>query len=146
MSTSPASCQPLSSPPLPSRHSGFPLTFQTQPWALKPAFHSSRKVLVRASRDWLPLITQFSSVVQLCPTLCNPMDCSTPGFFVLHYLPEFAQLMSIESVMPSNHLILCCPLLLLPSTFPSIRVLSNEWALCIKRPKYLSFSISSSNE
>ena len=58
------------------------------------------------------------------------------------------QLMSIESVMPSNHLILCCPLLLLPSIFPSIRVFSNESALCIRCPKYWSFSfiISPSNE
>ena len=53
--------------------------------------------------------------------------------------------MSIESVMPSNHLILCCPLLLLPSIFPSLRVFSNEWALCVRWPKYWSFSISLSN-
>ena len=54
------------------------------------------------------------------------MDCSTPGSSILHYLLEFAQLMSIELLMPSNHLILCCPLLPLPSTFPRIRVFSNE--------------------
>ena len=55
--------------------------------------------------------------------------------------------MSIESVMPFNHLVLCCPLLLLPSTFPSIRIYSNESALCIRWPKYwsVSFSISPSN-
>ena len=57
-----------------------------------------------------------------------------------------AGLMSIESVMPSNHLILCHPLLLLPSIFPSIRIFSNESALCIRWPKYWSFSISPSNE
>ena len=57
-------------------------------------------------------------------------------------LPEFIQLMSIESVMPSNHLILCRPLLLLPSIFPSIRVFSNESALHIRWPKYWSFSFS----
>ena len=82
-------------------------------------------------------------------SLCDPMDCSTPGFLVLQYFPEFAQLMSIESVMPSNHLILCCPLLLLPpSIFPSIRVSSNKSALHIRRPKYWSFGfrISPSNE
>ena len=62
---------------------------------------------------------QFSSVTQLYPSLCDPMDCSTPGFPVHHQLPELLKLMSIESVMPSNHLILCCPLLLLPSTFPA---------------------------
>ena len=56
------------------------------------------------------------------------------------------KLMSIESVMPSNHLALCCPLLLLPSIFPSIRIFSNESTLCIKWPKYWSFSISPSEE
>ena len=79
---------------------------------------------------------------KLCPTLCNPMNCSAPGFPVLHYLPEFAKLMFSESVMPSNHLMLCCPLLFLPSIFPNIRVFSNELALCIRWPKYWSFSFS----
>ena len=74
------------------------------------------------------------------------MDCSTPGLPVLHFCPEFAKLMSIESVMTFNHLILCCPLLLLPSIFPGIRVFSNESAICIRSPKYWSFSISPSNE
>ena len=76
------------------------------------------------------------------------MDCSTPGFPLLHYLPELLKLMSIESMMPSSHLILCCHLLLLPSVFPSIRVFSSEPALCINWPKYwsFSFSISSSSE
>ena len=89
---------------------------------------------------------QFSSVQLL--SLCNPMNCSMPGFPVLHCLLEFVELMSIEAVMPSNHLILCCPLLLLPSIFPSIRVFSNESALRIKWPKYwsFSFSISPSNK
>ena len=64
-----------------------------------------------------------------CLTLCDPMDASTPGFPVFHYLLEFAKLMSIESVMPSNHLILCRPLLFLTSIFPSIRVFSSESAL-----------------
>ena len=89
------------------------------------------------------------SVTQSCPTLCNPMDCSMPGFLVHLQLLELAQkLMSIKSVMPSNHLILCRPLLLLSSVFPSIRAFSNELALCIRWPKYLrsSFSISPSNE
>ena len=65
---------------------------------------------------------QFSSVTQSCLTLCNPMDCSRPGLPVHHQLPEFTQTHAIESVMPSNHLILCHPLLLLPSIFPSNRV------------------------
>ena len=56
------------------------------------------------------------------------------------------KLISIPSVMPSNHLILCCPLLLLPSVFSSMRVFSNEWVLCIRWPKYWNFSISPSNE
>ena len=55
------------------------------------------------------------SVTQLCPTLCNPMDCSMPGFPVLHHLPEFAQIHVHLIEMPSNQLIFCCPLLLLPS-------------------------------
>ena len=66
-----------------------------------------------------------------------------PGFYCLQSLLRFT---SIESVMPSNHLVLCRPLLLLPSIFPSIRVFSNELALHIKWPKYWSFSISPSNE
>ena len=76
------------------------------------------------------------------------MNHSTPGLPVDHQLPESTQPMSIESVMPSNHLIFCRPLLLLPSIFPSIRVFSNESALCIRWPKYWSFSlnISPSNE
>ena len=73
------------------------------------------------------------------------MDGSVPGSSVLHYLLEFAQ-MSTELVMPSNHLILCHPILLLPSIFPTIRVYSNDLAFCIKWPKYWSISISPSNE
>ena len=87
------------------------------------------------------------SVAQSCPTLCDPMDCSTPGFPVLTTSQSLLKLMSTEPVMPSNHLILCRPLLLLPSIFPSIRIFSNELALCIRWPKYWSFSfISPSNE
>ena len=76
------------------------------------------------------------------------MNCSTPGFPVHHQLLEFTQLTSIESVMPSSHLILCRPLLLLPSVFPRIRVFSSESALHIRWPRYwtFSFSISTSNE
>ena len=76
------------------------------------------------------------------------MDCSTPGFPVHHQLRNLLQLMSTESGMPSNHLILCHPLLLLPSIFPSIRVFSNESIFHIRWPKYWSFgfSISPSNE
>ena len=69
---------------------------------------------------------QFSSVAHLCPTLCDPMDCSMPGFSVHYNSRSLLKLMSTESAMPSNHLILYHSLLLLPSIFPSIRVFSNE--------------------
>ena len=91
---------------------------------------------------------QFSSVVQSCQTLCDPMDCSMPGLPAIINSQSPPKLMSIKSVIPSNHLILCRPLLLLPSIFPSIRVFSNELVLQIRRPKTwsFSFSISPSNE
>ena len=85
------------------------------------------------------------SVAQSCLTLCNPMDCTTPDFPVLHYPWSLLKFMSIESVMPSNHLLLYHPLLLLPSIFPSIRVFSNESVLHIRWPKYWSFSFSISH-
>ena len=84
---------------------------------------------------------QFSSVAQLCLTLCDPMNCSMPGLPEYHQLPESTQT-HVHWVMPSNHLIFYCPLLLLPSVFPSIRVFSNESVLCIKWPKYWSFTFS----
>ena len=92
--------------------------------------------------------TQFSSVQLLScvPTLCDPMDCITPGLPVHPSSCSLLKLMSIKSVMPSSHLILCHPLLLLPSISPSIRVFSSESVLCIRWPKYWSFSISASNE
>ena len=93
------------------------------------------------------ILYQFSSVQSLSRVrLCNPMDCSTPGLPVPHQLPESTQTHVIESVMPSKHLILCHPLLLLPSIFPCIRVFSKESVLRIKWPKYWSFSISPSSE
>ena len=91
-------------------------------------------------------LLSVSSVTQSCLTLRDLTDCITSGLPVHHQLPELSQLMSIEFVMPSNHLILCRPLLLLPSLFPSIRVFSNESALCIRWPKYWNFSISPSSE
>ena len=98
---------------------------------------------------------QFNSGTQSCPTLCNPMNRSTSGFPVHHQLPESTQthvhcvgdaikLLSIESVMPSNHLVLCHPLLLLHSIFPSIRGFSSDLSLHIRWPKYWSFSFSNS--
>ena len=94
------------------------------------------------------LISQFSSVTQSYPTHCNPMDCSSPALPNITNSLSLLKLISIESVMPSNHLILCLPLLLLPSIYPSIRVFSNESVLCIRWPKYwsFSFSITPSNE
>ena len=94
------------------------------------------------------LTVRFSSIAQSCPTLCDPMNHSTPGLPVHHQLQSQPKPISIESVMPSCHLILCHPLLLLPSIFSSIRVFSNESALCIRWPKYWSFSlkISPTNE
>ena len=91
---------------------------------------------------------QFSSVAQSCPTPCDPMNHNMPGLPVHHQLPDPPTPMSMGSVMASNHLILCRPLLLLPSNFPSIRVFSNELALHIRWPKYCSFSynISPTNE
>ena len=89
---------------------------------------------------------QFSSVTEWCPTLCDPMNRSTPGFPVPTNCWSLLKLMSIKLVMSSSHLILCHPLLLLPSIFPSIRVFSNESALGIRWPKYWSFSVSPSSE
>ena len=91
---------------------------------------------------------QFSSVTQLCLTLCNPMNHSTPGLPVHDQLLESTQTYIHLSVMPSNHHILCHPLLLLPSIFPSIKVFSNKSAVRIRWPKYWSFSfnISPTNE
>ena len=84
----------------------------------------------------IDLAASCCSVTQSCLTLCDPMDCTQ----------NLLKLTSIESVMPSNHLILCCPLLLLPSNFPSIRVFSNESALLIRWPKYsASASVLPSN-
>ena len=91
---------------------------------------------------------QFSSVAQSCPTLCDPMNCSTPGLPVHHQLPESTQTRVhwvSDDIQPSHPL---CPLLLLPSIFPNIKVFSNESALHIRWRKYWSFSfnISSSSE
>ena len=87
---------------------------------------------------------QFS--LKFCLTLCNPMDCKSRASLSFTISQSLLKLMSIESVMPSNHLILCHPLFLLPSIFPSFRVFSNESALHIRCPKYWSFSINPSSE
>ena len=91
---------------------------------------------------------RFSSGAQSCLILCDPMDCSMLGFLSITNSQSLLKLMSIESVMPYNHFILCRPFLFPPSIFPSIRVFSNESVLHIRWPKYWSFclNISPSNE
>ena len=129
----------------PARLFAFPilqLKFSTQRWAVPtevcPNCNSMSKAnaLFEATEFRSNLLCSYCccSVAQLCLTLCHPMDCSTPGFLSFTISRSLLRLMSIESVMPSNHLILCCPLLLLPSIFPRIRVFSNESALCIRWP------------
>ena len=95
-----------------------------------------------------PSSVQFSTVAQSCPTLCDPMNHSTPGLPTITNSQSLLKLMSIESMMPSSHLILCHPLLLLPSIPPSMKVFSSESTLRMRWPKYwsFSFSISPSNE
>ena len=124
-------------------------------WLSAPNFDPVPSIFI----TWWDSI-QFSSVTQSCPILCNPTDCSMPGFPVHHQLPELAQthvhqvidaVEPSQPLMPSNHFILCHLLLLLPSIFPRIRVFSSESVLCIRWPKYwpkywiFSFCISPSN-
>ena len=94
------------------------------------------------------IFIQFSSVTQSCPTLCDPTICSMPGLPVHSNSRRSLRFTSIESVMPSSHLILCRPLLLLPPIPPSIKVFSSVSAFLMRWPKYwsFSFSISPSNE
>ena len=94
------------------------------------------------------IFIQFSWVIESCLTLCEPMDCNTPGLPVPHHLLEFAQVHVHCISDVSSQLILWCPLLLLPSIFPSIRDFSNELSVYIRWPKYwsFSFSISASSE
>ena len=101
------------------------------------------------SHHWTMIsLRLFNSVAQSCPTLMTPRTAAHQGSLSITNFWSLLKLMSTESVMPSNHLILCHPLLLLPSVFPSIRVFSNESVLHIRWPKYwsFSFSISPSNE
>ena len=85
---------------------------------------------------------QISSVAQSCPIFCDPWTAACQASLSITNSRSLPKLMSIESVMLSNHLILSRPLLLLPSIFPNIRVFSNESALCIRWPKYWSFSFN----
>ena len=108
-------------------------------WILQSEFYSCHgSGLSRTLMTYSFILSVFVFVESLS---CNPLDCSMPDFAVLTTSLSLLKLMSIESVMPSNHLILCCPLLL-PSILPSIRVFSNESVLHIRWPKYWSFSFS----
>ena len=117
----------------------------TSTWAECPENYVSMQVNAGV---WLPWKFQFSSVAQSCPTLCDPMSHSMPGSLSITNSRSLPKLTFIESGIPSRHLILCHPLLLLPPIRPSIRVFSKESALCIRWPEYwsFSFSISPSNE
>ena len=100
--------------------------------AFLPSFH---KIKTAGTQELPSDPLCCCSLTKLCPTLRNPVDYSIPGSSVLHCLPEVAQIHVLELVMLSNHLILCCSILL-PSIFPGIRVFSNELALHIRWPKY----------
>ena len=101
---------------------------------------------VQQSQDSFPILSQFSLVTQSCLTLCDPWTTAHHASWSITNTQSLLKLMSIESVMPSNHFILCHPLFLPTSIFPSIRVFSNKSVLCIRWPKCWSFSISPSNE
>ena len=100
--------------------------------------YTKKKIKLQTLEILLSVKFQFIHSLSQCPTLCDPMDCSMPGFPVQHQLPE---LTNSCSVMPPNHLMLCRPHLA-SSIFPKIRVFSNESALHIRWPKYWSFSFS----
>ena len=126
----------------------FPPRFASM-WQENHSSQRSVKLLWRSDPSFRTLGLILNSLGQRqtgveasCSTLCTPMDCSTPAFLSFTISQSLHKLMSVESVMPINHLTLCHPLLLLPSIFPRIRIFSNESALCIRWPKYWSFSFS----
>ena len=128
-----------------------PLEFSSSFAACTLSTLSSMNSVIRETQqdDWCCEQNQFSSVARSCPTLCDPANrAARQASLSITNSRSPLKPMSIESVMPSNHLILCRPLLLLPSIFPSIRVFSNESALRIRWPKYwtFSFNIGPSNE
>ena len=117
----------------------------------KGTFHEMSTIKDRIGMDlteaedikkWQEYTVQFSSIAQLCLTLFNHMNRSTPGLSVHHQVPEFTQTHVHQAGDGISHLILCRPLLLLPTIPPSIRVLSNESTLPMRWPKYWSFSFS----
>ena len=115
---------------VPSAHFHFFLTIQLWFLGPYPVLSAWRRFSDFLILNFFLNCVQFSWVIHSCPILFDPMDCSTPVFPTHHQLLELLKLMSMESVIPSNHLILCHPLLLLPSIFPSIRSLlvAELWA------------------
>ena len=110
--------------------------------------HQDLYVWLKKNTWHCTLVFQFNSLAHSCPILCDPRTATRQASLSITNSQSLLKLKSIESVMPSNHLILCHPLLLLPPIFPIIRVFSNESVLYIRWPKYWSFSfnISPSNE
>ena len=139
-------CHPISDSLLPGyKISSWVKTNITFAFIIDRTLHTPRFYLkmLPILRGWSSVqfsSVQFISVTQSCLTLCDPMNCSMPGLLSITNSQSPPKLMSIESVMPSNHLILCRPLLL-PSIFPSIRIFSNESALHIRWPNYLQFQL-----
>ena len=109
---------------------------------LKPIHLIQGKMARGHEKGWYLNPRIKRSVAQSCPTLCDPMNHSTPGLPVHHQLPGFTQTHVHQVMRPSSHLILCCPLLLLPPIPPRIRVFCNESTLRMRWPKYWSFSFS----
>ena len=124
----------------------FLLSEVLEPYSLLPTSGQCSVSIASQSRTFWCLyvfpvfVSLVCSVAQSYLTLCDPMDSSIPGLPVHHQLPNLLKLMSIKSMMPSKHLILCHPLLFLPSIFPCIRVFSNESVLPMRWPKYWSFT------
>ena len=108
-------------------------------FSMWPMYNDHIIIMLYTWHICIPPVKFSHSVIS---TLWDLMDYNTSGSCVLHHLLSFLKLMPIQSMMPSNHLILCHLLLLLPSIFPSIRVFSCESVLCIRWPKYWSFSFS----
>ena len=109
-------------------------------------FRTTLLLLFSIIISFYALVLSSVQALSQCPALCDPVDCTHQAFLSITKCCSLFKLMSIELVMPSNPLILCHPLLLLPSVLPSNRVFSNESVLRIRWPKCCSFSISPSNE
>ena len=105
--------------------------------------HFYHLLYINKKKDFrIKCVISVSSVSQSCPTLCNPWTETYQASLFITIFRSLLKLMYIHSVMPSKQFILCCPLLSLPSIYPSIRLFSNETALFIRWPKYWNFSFS----